>query len=153
MNVLLAYATNSGSTYTVSELVSNTLSEKGHQVDVKNIPEVEHREFGNYDLIIFASPSWDHEGNEGYPHSDFVYFMEGVGDAKYSGKKFAIVGLGDSNYEHFCGAVDHLQEFIKKLEGEEVVEPVKIDQYFMDPETHNQKVKDWVEQELLAKLG
>lgn len=154
MNVLLIYATNSGSTFEVSNLISQILTEAGHQVTVKNIQEITAPDFANYEAVLLGSPSWDYEGKEGQPHHDFTAFINSYPEGMiYSDKKFAVFGLGDSNYTHFCGAVDHLVEFVtNKIQGQLVAEPLKIDQFYSNMDTGTQQVNDWVTNQLLPKL-
>jgi flavodoxin len=59
------------------------------------------------------------------------------------GKHFAIFGLGDSAYPQFTGAVNHLEEFVKKLGGKLVIESCRIDGFFFDQENNEKKLTDW----------
>src|SRR3989344_7871115 len=122
MKVLVVFATNSGGTQLAAENVKEILAKNNHEVSLKEVRETNIDEFVNFDLIILASPSWDYEGLEGQPHPDFRQFIESAKGKKLDGKKFAILGLGDSSYTYFCGAVNHLENFVKELEGTLVTE-------------------------------
>lgn len=143
MNILLAYATYSGGTQTASDFLNQTLTGMGHTVTVKMISEITFEDTLNYDLRIFASPSWDNDGLEGQPHIDFVTFIKSSESKKFEGKPCAVFGLGDSSYGHFCGAVDIIQDFVKKAEGNLIVEPLKIDGYLFNMDANNALLKDW----------
>ena len=153
MNLLLVYATNSGSTFEVANQISGKLTEAGHQVNVKNVTEISYLDFPNYDVVILGSPSWDYEGQEGHPHQDFMNLINNTPpNTTYIGRKFAVFGLGDSNYTIFCGAVTHLTDYVTKLQGTLTCEPLRLDQYYNNMDTANQKISDWVTSQLLPKL-
>lgn len=143
MKILIAYATYSGGTQAASEYLSQTLTDNGHQVTLKTISETSFEETLNYDLCVFASPTWDYEGKDGQPHQDFIAWMEKNKDKKFDGKACAVLGLGDSSYAHFCGAVPIIEEFIKTAGGILKKESLKIDGYLFDIDQNNKKISDW----------
>src|SRR3989338_4754602 len=153
MNTLIIYATNSGSTFEVANLISAKLAEKSHQVEVKNVTEVTPDVIPNYELVLLGSPSWEYEGQEGFPQADFVAFMNNTPqDQTFPQTKFAVFGLGDKNYAIFCGAVDHMMKYVEKLQGQLVSEPLKIDAYYNDMAAGQAAVESWLETQLLPKL-
>ena len=143
MNILLLYATNSGGTQQASQMVASLLQEKGHTVSMKNPKESKTDEIAGADLIIFASPSWDYQDKEGQPHEDFFPFLESLKGKTFENKPFAILGLGDSSYAHFCGAVDEFEKVVQNLKGKLVVPSLKIDGYYLRMDENNQTVRDW----------
>ena len=97
MNIGIFYATYSGGTQAACEYLSQTLTSTGHQTMMKMINEVTFEDTLNYDLRIFASPSWDFEGKEGQPHQDFITWMQNNTGKKFDGKQSVVLGLGDSS--------------------------------------------------------
>lgn len=142
MKVLIIYATNSGGTYVVSQLIKDTLSPK-HEVAVKKTTEVLPAETGAFDLIILGSPSWNFGGKEGQPHETMLALLNSLKTQKFSGKKFALYGCGDSSYTHFCGAVDELEQFAEEVDGRLVLPSLKIDGFYFDLEKNVAAVKAW----------
>ncbi len=143
MNILIAYATYSGGTQAASDFLSQTLTGLGHAVTVKMVSEITFEDTLSYDLRIFSSPSWDNDGLEGQPHIDFITFMKNSDGKKFANKPCAVFGLGDSSYGHFCGAVDIITDFVKKSEGNLIVESLKIDGYLFNMDANNQLLTDW----------
>lgn len=143
MNILIAYATYSGGTQAASEFLTQTLTSAGHQITMKMINEVSFEDTLSYDLRVFASPSWDYEGKEGQPHQDFITWMEANKDKKFDRKACTVLGLGDSSYAHFCGAVPIIEDFVKTAEGVLKTESLKIDGYLFDTEKNNNLISDW----------
>lgn len=145
MNILLLFATYSGSTEAASQIVLTNLKNKGHHVDVKTPTQINPKDFNNFDLMIFCTPTWDYNGMEGQPHEDFVHFMEQSNDGISENKKFAIMGLGDSSYHKFCGSVDVLEEYVKKIKGNLIVPSLRIDGFFYDQTKNENLIQTWSE--------
>jgi flavodoxin I len=145
MKLLILYATYSGSTQQASQIVKDTLLSKGHEVVLKLTADTKPAELSEYDGIILCTPTWDYDGKEGMPHEDYMTFMEACAGSVWPGKSFAILGLGDSSYSHFCGSVDHLEEFVKKVQGTLIHDSLRIDGFFFDQETNTTRIRDWSE--------
>jgi len=152
MKILIVFATNSGGTGIAADIVKETFIKNGHQAEVKEVRELNIDEFADFDLVILCSPTWDYEGLEGQPHPDYRPFMDSAQNKKFTGKKFAVLGLGDSSYTYFCKAVDHLEKFVKQLGGTLIDMSLRIDGFYLDQETNTQKIADW-SQSLSQKLS
>ncbi len=126
-----------------AQALEQVLQQAGHEVKLKMALETQPSDFESFELVILASPSWDYGGQEGMPHDDFMMMIDKFGEAKFNDQAFAILGLGDSNYNKFCGAVDYLTQWIEKIGGKLVGQPLKIDQYFMNEQTANEEILRW----------
>lgn len=146
MKILVLYATYSGGTQTAADIVATVLkTNTGSQVYVKTPTEIAPTDLANYDIVVVGSPSWDYEGKTGMPHQDFISFMEQSKSVDLTGKKAAIFGLGDSTYEHFCGAVGHLEDWLKGLKAQLCIESLKIDGFFFNQEASTENLKTWAQ--------
>lgn len=143
MNILIAYATYSGGTQAACEFLTQIFTSAGHQVTMKMINEVGLEDTLSYDLRVFATPTWDYEGKEGQPHQDFITWMQNNNGKKFSGKASVVLGLGDSSYAHFCGAVPIVEDFIKSAGGILKTESLMIDGYLFNMDANNEKIKEW----------
>jgi len=128
-----------------AQTVSDELTKKGHQVTMKEARMTVVEDFNASQAVILGSPSWDYEGREGMPHEDFVVLIEKLKSAAFEGKQFAVFGLGDSTFPHFCGAVTHLEEFVAAVKGTLVVPSLKIDKYFNDQTGNTAKITEWAD--------
>jgi flavodoxin I len=144
MNILIVFATYSGGTQTVAEIISNALQKKGHSVSVKNPKQTKGDDITSSNLTIFCSPSWDVNGKDGQPHEDFFALMEATKTIMFENIQFAVVGLGDSTYPHFCGAVNVLESFITKKKGVLKSPSLRIDGFFYDEIKHRKTIEEWV---------
>ena len=151
MNILLVWATNSGTTQTVAQMITDALTAAGHTVNSKEARAATQEDFTGPEVFILGSPSWDFDGKEGYPHEDFLPLMEKLKTLTVA-KPFAVFGLGDSSYKYFCGAVDHLEELVKNMKGTLLVPSLRIDKFYSDQTGNTDKLNAWVE-ELKKKLS
>lgn len=150
MNILLIYATYSGSTGEAVGLVTAELTKTGHTITTKSPLEATLTDCTTADFLLLASPSWDYEGKDGQPHEDFMPFLKTLEQVQLTGKPYAVLGLGDSAYQHFCGAVDILEEFMNARGATKATDSLRIDKYFSSHDNPT-KVTDWAKN-LLALI-
>lgn len=142
MKILLTYATNSGSTQTASQLVVDELTRANHTVTMKHAAETVAEDMTSHDAVILASPTWDYGDKEGQPHEDMIGLLQKLTGNSYEGKPFAVLGLGDSSYTVFCGAVEHMEEFVKNTKGKLIIPSLRIDGFYYNAENTG-KVQAW----------
>ncbi len=143
MNILLAYATYSSGTETASGILAETLRSGGMDVTVKRIADVQPDDMKPYDLVILASPSWWEQKTDGMPHSHFLEAFKRFEGTTFPEKRFAVMGLGDITFAHFCGAVKHLEEWVGKLQGKLVIPSLKVDSFYFEVDSNTARVKEW----------
>lgn len=135
MDIVLVYATNSGGTAQAAQMIADALKGKGHAVTIKEAKDASPDDLSAVQCIILGSPSWDYNGMEGQPLPEMADFIDRCKDIQLEGKPCAVFGLGDSSYTYFCGAVIHLEAFIKRTKGNLVMPSLKIDGFYTKPET------------------
>jgi flavodoxin I len=140
MKALLVYATNSGSTLEVANYITSQFSENNHEIKVEDARNITPEMFNDYDLIILGAPTW----GDGELIESFSRPLEKFDDKKFPDKKFAVFALGDSTYAHFCGAADHLENFVKQVEGKLIAPVLKIDNYYFNQQQETPKISEWV---------
>ncbi len=148
-NTLLIYGSLTGNTEGVSHKVQEILRTKGKEIEVKNAIDSDLPDLtAPYETFILACSTWD----DGLPASDFNDFIERISSnlPSLAGKKIAILGLGDSNYVHFCGATTIIEElFVGKMGGQKIIDTLRIDGY-PDMEENQTVISAWTDK--LAEL-
>lgn len=142
MKCLLVYGTLSGSTMTASELAASTLQSLGHEVDVVSVESASSETLNAYGALIVASPSWEDQGKDGQPLPEIRMFLEKLTAEHLKDKKIALMGLGDTSYPHYCGAIDVMEEMLKNVSVAPVVPSLRIDRYYSLRE-NDDNVKNW----------
>ncbi|MDO3413060.1 flavodoxin [Saccharibacillus sp. CPCC 101409] len=121
--LVLIYASMTGNTEEMSELITNGIEEAGGEVTIKLAEDCEADILLDYDGIILGAYTW----GDGELPDEFLDFYEELDDLDLAGKKAAVFGSGDTVYEQFAKAVDLLQEKLAERGAEMVLEPLKLE--------------------------
>ncbi|MDW0118846.1 flavodoxin [Sporosarcina thermotolerans] len=119
VSFLIAYASWSGNTEEVAEIVEETLLSEGLDVTVHRIGNGPIPNPRQFDAMIIGSFTWD-KGATPDKVKDFV------ADISYKPENVYVFGTGDTQFggdELFCHAADKLKRFY-----ESKYEPLKIEQ-------------------------
>ncbi len=146
MKILIAYATLSGNTQMVAEHMHEHLKASGHDATVVNQDDLDPAQMNEYELVLLGSSTW----GDGEPNPTSEVFMEKLKNhaEPFGSVKFAVFGLGDSSYAHFCGIADRMSDLMKE-KGKEVILPNhKIDGYPDD--SILTKVCEWADQAVVT---
>lgn len=150
MHIRIIYGSNSGSTRSAAELMSELLIKSGYKVTVQSALDAQPADIADSDVTIIGSCSWDRfEGTkrlEGQLHEHWFQLQKAAGAKTFPRHRFAVFGLGDSTYTHFCGAADHLEALVKKWKGVQIGTTLRLDSYFFEPERNAEQIRDWLKQ-------
>lgn len=144
MNIAIVYGTYSSSTQTATKFLEDVLTEHGHTVTRKQAHEAAAHDITNSDLVIIASPSWLIDGKDGQPHEEVSSFLQQLPDTAFHNQKVAVLGLGDTSYAHFCGAVDVIEGILKTHQAS-LLPSQRIDGYYMNQDVNNQAITAWAD--------
>lgn len=147
--VLIVYGSTMGNTETVAERIADIFNNAGIDTTVKNVIDATVAELGeDVDLTLLGSSTWGEDSIEF--QEDFEPFYGKLTEARQlRGKMVALFGCGDSSYEHFCGAVDQLEERMKELGALLVNVSLRIDG---DPSDAENEIDEWTN-EVVAVLS
>ena len=114
--ILIIFGSTGGNTELVVDKVTEILESKGHQVDIRRAEESSYEDFQDYDLYLLASPTYGH----GVLQHEFQKLADQLKNQDLSGKKFAVIGLGDQRYEkeYLLESAKILEKLVKDHKGE-----------------------------------
>lgn len=145
MNAIIIYASNSGGTYFVSEIIKDTLEKNGYVVKLKRASEVKVEDIQSQNLVILGSCTWQYGSEEGQMHEHFHILKKNFAEVNLNPSNFAIFGLGDSTYFQFCASVNHLEELVKSWGKTLLVPSLRINRFYADQEEKEEIVRNWTE--------
>lgn len=121
--VIIAYASMSGNTEEIADLIKNSLEIYSININLKEIEHMNATELLDYDGIILGSYTWG-DGELPYETEDFY---EELLDLDLNGKIVSVFGSGDTAYPKFCAAVDILEERLQQQGAAIAVEGLRIE--------------------------
>lgn len=108
MKTGIFYGTTTGTTAAVAERIAQALNVD--KTDVHDVAKTAPSLVGNYDLLIFGSPTY----GSGELQDDWYDFLAGVEVLDLKGKKIAVFGLGDESMsDTFCNAAGIIYDRMK----------------------------------------
>lgn len=115
MKVGVFFGTNTGNTEEVVDILKEQLEANDFEVDVHDMASASVDEFGDYDNLIMACPTW----NDGELQDDWDAVIDDMKDFDFSGKKVAFLGLGDQDGypDYFVDAIGMLADVVADKGG------------------------------------
>ena len=123
--VLLVYASMTGNTEEMANLVEKGLLEVGATVEKKDVVDVDASAIEEYQNILLGAYTW----GEGALPDEFLDLYDDLEAMDLSEKTFAVFGTGDTSYSVYCGAVDLLEDVIKDKGGKLALEGLKVENW------------------------
>lgn len=125
-SILIVYGSTTGNTAAVADALGRILEAKGHKTTVKNVTDVEAPHLcQGWDTVLFGCSAWGDE--DIVLQDDFEVLFEDFDQIGADGCRAACFATGDSEYPHFCGAVDVIEEKLKELGAVLLADGLKID--------------------------
>ncbi|MDV2856506.1 flavodoxin [Oceanimonas sp. CAM02] len=136
-----------GSAVLVAETLEEELIKAGHTVTLHEEPALAELDQSHFWLFVTSTTG------QGDLPPDLVPFYQELRDTcpPIPNVRYALVALGDSSYEHFCGAGERLNEQLQELQAQEVTEHLKVDASdTLEPEVPALAwLKGWMEKGIL----
>lgn len=119
----IVYASMTGNTEEIADIVANKLQELRHDVEVDECTTVDASELEAADMAIVATYTY----GDGDLPDEIVDFYEDLQDLDLSGKIYGVVGSGDTFYDYFCKSVDDFDEQLAATGATKGADSVKVD--------------------------
>ena len=125
MNIKLVYASLTGNTEMLSDLIIEKFEEeKGLEIEKLFIEDMVDFDFlDDADAFIVATYTY----GEGDLPEEMEEFFEALGEKNFSGKTYGVIGTGDTVYEQFCVCVDQFNDQIAKTGATNPTQNLKIE--------------------------
>lgn len=134
--VLLVYASMSGNTEAIADLIEEGLQEENMNVTKLDVVDCDPDQLNAFDSIILGAYTW----GDGELPDEFLDLYDEMAGLDFTNKQFAVFGSGDTAYDIFCGAVDLLEAMIDERNGQIVQPGLKIE---LGPDGEEETCKDF----------
>lgn len=127
--VLIVYASLTGNTRAGAEILEETFSELGTDVEVVESYDADPFEFEDYDICVVGTYTY---GTDADLPDEIVDFYEELEDVNLDGKVYGVFGSGDVFYVgKYCLCVDYFEEQFEITGAQKGATGVK---YNLDPD-------------------
>ncbi|WP_334075847.1 MULTISPECIES: flavodoxin [Paenibacillus] len=127
--IIIVYASLTGNTEEMAELIAEGIREAGATADLKMVEDCSAFRLTEYDAFLLGTYTW----GDGELPDEFMDFAEEMEEIPLQGSTAAVFGSGDTTYRLYCGAVDELAEQLRKLGATIVQDSLKVE-YGPSPE-------------------
>ncbi|WP_209122530.1 flavodoxin [Alkalihalobacillus sp. BA299] len=135
-DVLLVYASMSGNTEAIADLIEEGLKEEKVNVTKVDVVDCDPNMLNAFDAIVLGAYTW----GDGELPDEFLDLYDEMATLDFSDKQFAVFGSGDTAYEIFCGAVDLLEAMVEERNGVVVQQGLKIE---LSPDGEEETCKEF----------
>lgn len=119
----IVYASLTGNTEEIADIVAETMEDAGIDVEINECTQVDASEFSNADICIVASYTY----GDGDLPDEIMDFYDELEELDLTGKIFGVCGSGDTFYDFFCKAVDDFEAVFEKIGASKGADSVKVD--------------------------
>ena len=144
---LIVYASLTGNTEEIADILAESLEEQGVEVDIKECTSATADEFHDYDICVVATYTY---GTDGDLPDEIVDFYEELEEEDLSGKIYGALGSGDTFYDKFCQSVLDFDKQFAKTGATKGAENVLVD---LNAEEEDVKNIEAFAKSLVEKLG
>lgn len=123
----IVYASLTGNTEEVAEILKNEFTSKGIDVTSDEISSVSPGVFADADICVIATYTW----GDGDLPDEAIDFYEELAVPDLKGKKYGVIGTGDTSYELFCKSAHDFDDQFAKTGATKGADTVEIEN---DPE-------------------
>ncbi|MBT2569556.1 flavodoxin domain-containing protein [Planococcus sp. ISL-110] len=125
IHVLILYASSTGNTEEIANLLEQHLDPEVCTVTMENIEmdRLDPQQLLQYDGILFGTYTYD----DGDLPFETELFCDTLRTADLTGKVVGVFGSGDTAYDGFCSAVDLMKVEFKQQNARVIQHSVKVD--------------------------
>ncbi|WP_285767729.1 flavodoxin domain-containing protein [Peribacillus sp. SI8-4] len=120
--IAIVYHSAGGNTKALAEAIAALLP----TAELYRINEFELRTLPDYDALIVGTYTW---GNGELPAKSAAFYEE-LEQLPITSLKTGVFGTGETNYNHFCGAVDHFRDML--FAKSQLLVTLKVEQMYQD---------------------
>jgi sulfite reductase (NADPH) flavoprotein alpha-component len=140
--VKILFGSQSGNAQNLAHVISESLNASEVENVVYDMGEIDPEEILNFRTILIVTSTYG-DGEPPDNASEWMSFLKFSDDVDLSHLSYAVIGLGDTYYPHFCQCSKDFDYYLSKLGGHSLIQRLDCDLYYEEqyPEWLSQLIK------------
>ena len=138
MEIKILYGSETGNAEGLAEQAKDILQSSGMNAEVISMDATNVAEIEKMPYVLIITSTWG--DGEAPSNAESLYDELQSSNANLSNTKYAVLGLGESYYDHFCQAAIDFDQYFNDLGAQRLLELEKADGEFEDT------FAQWIEQ-------
>lgn len=127
--VNILFGTQTGNSHNLANVINESLINEGFSSLVSDMGEVDPENIHDMDYVIIVT-STHGDGEPPDNASEWMSYLKFNEEIDLSHLNFAILGLGDNYYPHFCQCAKDFEEYLSKHGGHSLTRRLDCDLYY-----------------------
>lgn len=133
----ILFGSQTGNAQNLAGVISESLAHEGFESVVLDMGELEPESIYDIDYLMIVTSTYG-DGEPPDNASEWMSYLKFSEELDLSHLKFAVLGLGDSYYPHFCQCAKDFDEYLSKHGGLSLVKRLDCDLYY------EEQYPDWL---------
>ncbi len=134
----ILWGSQSGNAQNLAHVIGDSLSED-FETSIHDMGELDPEEIHNIKILVLVTSTYG-DGEPPDNASEWMSFIKFAEELDLSHLQYAVIGLGDTYYPHFCQAGKDFDEYLSKRGGHAMLNRLDCDLYY------EEQYPDWVKE-------
>lgn len=127
-SIHILWGSQSGNAQNLAHVIGDSLSDE-FQVEVHDMGSMDPEDIHNIKTLLIVTSTYG-DGEPPDNASEWMSFLKFADDLDLSHLQYAVIGLGDTYYPHFCQAGKDFDQYLSKGGAHAMLERLDCDLYY-----------------------
>lgn len=135
INIL--FGSQTGNAENLANVIGDSLSNEGFETQVMDMGELDPENIHQLDYLMVVTSTYG-DGEPPDNASEWMSYLKFSEDLDLSHVSYAVLGLGDNYYPHFCQCGKDFDQYLSKHGGQSLIRRLDCDLYY------EEQYPDWL---------
>src|SRR5437868_5225675 len=129
MEIKILFGSQSGNAQNLAHIIGDELENRGFSNQVIDMGEEDPENIKDFSHVIIVTSTYG-DGEPPDNASEWMSFLKFNEEVLFSSLQYAVVGLGDTYYPHFCQCGKDFDHYLSKRGGQSMLRRLDCDLYY-----------------------
>lgn len=127
----ILFGTETGNSQALAEELAEALTDLGVENEIADLSESLVTDLSSVDKALIVVSTWG-EGEPPPLMEDFFYDLEDGKAGELPNMEYAMIALGDTSYDEFCGCGRKMEGYFTKAGAKKIMDCLELDTFYDD---------------------